>query len=79
MAWTTDYNGAFFLSLATMFFGALALCMKYSFMSKCSKVKFCCGLINIDREVELETNIEDKKNNNSESENKEDGNPENKI
>lgn len=77
MAWTSDYNGAFFLSLATMFFGALALCMKYSFMSKCSKVNFCCGLINIDREVELERKFEETKTNNEET--KEENNNENNI
>lgn len=79
MTWTTDFNGAFFLSVATMFFGALALCLKYSFMSKCSKVNFCFGLINIDREVELERSMEENKTNTEEKTEVNINNNDNKI
>jgi hypothetical protein len=54
--WTQEYNGAFFLSLATMFFGFLGLTIKYCLKSKCEDINICG--IHIQRRVDLEVEEE---------------------
>lgn len=68
-------DGAFYLSLGTMFFAFLGLSIKYCFYSKCSKISFCgfeC-VRDISKEIELrEFEIEhNEKPQNSEDEKKE--------
>jgi|GEM_PF-5024944 len=41
--------------LATLFFGFLALIVKYGFKSKCTQVVCCFGLFNVYRDIEKET------------------------
>lgn len=53
-----NFDGVFFLSLATMTFGFFAGALGYALKSKCSKIK-CCGCIEIDRNVELEAALEE--------------------
>jgi hypothetical protein len=55
--WTTEFNGAFFLSIATMVFGFLGLSIKYCLKSKCEDINLCG--IHIKRRVDLE--IEEEK------------------
>ena len=42
----------FYLSLATIFFGGLALITRYAYKSKC--IEFECGCIKIKRNIEAE-------------------------
>lgn len=61
--WINTYDGTFFITLTTIIIGFLGLSVRYCLKSKCSKFKCCFGLIDIDRTVELENDIE---NNNDE-------------
>ena len=54
--WTQEYNGAFFLSLATMLFGFLGLSIKYCLKSKCEDINLCG--VHIQRRVDLEVDEE---------------------
>lgn len=58
MSWTETYDGVFFISLATIIIGAFGLSVKYCLKSKCEHFNLCCGLIKIDRRVDLETQEE---------------------
>jgi hypothetical protein len=55
MSWIEIFNGTFWITIATLFTGSIALCIKYSLKSKCDLVKVCWGLLVIHRNVELET------------------------
>jgi len=57
MSWIEIYNGTFFITIATLLTGSLALCVKYCLKSKCDRVEICCGLVRIHREVELENEV----------------------
>jgi hypothetical protein len=56
--WTSDYDGIFFISLATLIFGFLGLIVRYTLKSKCEHFKCCFGLFEIDRRVDLEVQEE---------------------
>ena len=56
--WINTYDGTFFITLTTIIIGFLGLSVRYCLKSKCSKFKCCFGLIDIDRTVELENDIE---------------------
>ena len=49
---TGGIDSYFWLSLATIFFGGLALTTRYMYKSKCSRVELCC--IKIERNIEVE-------------------------
>jgi len=56
MSWTPlGIDGVFFLSLATILAGSFGLAVKYCLKSKCEHFSLFCGLIKIDRRVDLET------------------------
>ena len=59
---TKFYNdGVTIISLVTIILGCLIASLKILFKSKCISVSICYGLLNIRRQVELETEIiEDK-------------------
>lgn len=61
MSWTEIYDGIFFLSLASLVVGLCGLSIKYCLKSKCEHFALCCGLISIDRRVDLEVAEEMKK------------------
>jgi hypothetical protein len=61
MSWTDEFNAVFFSSIASLFFLFLGSLVKYAFKSKCDNVNLCCGLVNIHRAVELESDIEEQK------------------
>jgi hypothetical protein len=61
MSWTDTYDGIFFLSLASLLVGVCGLSIKYCLKSKCEHFALCCGLISIDRRVDLEVQEEMKK------------------
>ena len=52
------YDGVFFISLATIFSTSFAIAVKYCLKSKCEHFSLCCGLIKIDRRVDLEVQEE---------------------
>lgn len=56
--WINTYDGIFFITITTIIIGFLGLSVRYCLKSKCSKFKCCFGLIDIDRTVELENDIE---------------------
>ena len=62
MSWYDEFNSVFFTGMGTMLFGFLALLIRYAFLSKCDNVTLCGGLIQIHRRVELEEEVEEKKN-----------------
>jgi len=51
-------NPIFFSGIATLAAGVLGVCIRYSFKSKCSDVGLCCGLIHIERDIEMEVKAE---------------------
>ena len=59
---TKFYNdGVTIITLVTIILGCLIASLKILFKSKCHSVSICYGLLNIRRQVELETEIiEDK-------------------
>ena len=56
--WYDQFNGAFWISLATLTFGAIAVCVRASLASKCSNTNICFGCIKIERDVYVEEDIE---------------------
>ena len=54
-----DFNSTFFLSVGTLVITGTGVCLGYALKSKCNNVKICCGLIEIERDVELEADIEE--------------------
>lgn len=56
MAWYDTFDSVFWITMATIIAGSIGLCVRYSLKSKCDLVKICCGLIEIHRNVEIETN-----------------------
>jgi len=61
MGWTDTFDGIFFLSVASLLTGVCGLSIKYCLKSKCQHFALCCGLIAIDRRVDLEVQEEMKK------------------
>ena len=54
------YNdGVTIISLVTIILGCLIMSLKILFKSKCKTVNICYGLLNINRSVEIETEIID--------------------
>ena len=49
---TGGIDSYFWLSLATIFFGGLALTTRYMYKSKCTEVECCC--VKIKRDIETE-------------------------
>jgi hypothetical protein len=49
-----NFDGVFFITIATITIGFLGLVIKYCLKSKCQTFSLCCGLISIDRRVDLE-------------------------
>jgi hypothetical protein len=57
-AWTDIYDATFFLAVGSLLVSALTLTAKYCLKSKCEHFNLCWGLINIDRRVDLETQVD---------------------
>jgi len=58
MPFYTTFGEAFFISVGTMIVGLIGLSIKYCLKSKCEHFALCCGLITIDRRVDLEVEEE---------------------
>lgn len=52
------FDGVFWISLATIVVGAFGVSVKYCLKSKCEHLNVCCGLLTIDRRVDLEVQEE---------------------
>jgi hypothetical protein len=53
-SWTDDYDAVFWITLATILCGSLGLAMKLCMKSKCERLSLCCGLVDVERNVQLE-------------------------
>ena len=48
----SEFDGYFYLSMATIVFGGIGLITRYAYRSKCSQIECCC--IKIKRDIEVE-------------------------
>jgi hypothetical protein len=61
MAWEPiGIDGVFFISIGTLLTTFLGLAIKYCLKSKCEHLNLCCGLIQINRRVDLEEKLEER-------------------
>ena len=51
-------DGVTIIAIITLCIGAFSMVTKLCFKSKCSDITCCCGLLNIKRNVVLESDIE---------------------
>ena len=51
-------DGVTIIAIITLTIGAFAMVTKLCYKSKCSNINLCFGLINIKRQVEIETDID---------------------
>ena len=58
--WYNEFGSVFFITIATLSFGSIAMCLKYCLKSKCTVVGCkCWGCdFNIMRDVAIEEEIE---------------------
>jgi hypothetical protein len=52
------FNSGFWLSLTALITAFLAIMLKSCYQSKCTKLKCCCGLLDIVRDVDAEEDID---------------------
>ena len=62
-----EFNSVFWLSLGTMILGSFAVCLRYTYQSKCEDITLCYGLIRVHRNVEAEIIDEHKNDENHEN------------
>jgi hypothetical protein len=53
--WMINFDGVFFITIASLICGAFGLVIRYCLKSRCDNVNLCFGLIAIHRNVELES------------------------
>jgi hypothetical protein len=58
--WYNEFGSVFFITIGTLSFGSLGMCVKYCLMSKCENMNCkCLGIsLNIHRNVLVEEEIE---------------------
>jgi hypothetical protein len=64
MKWYEIFNSVFWITVITMLMSLIGLLLKYCLKTKCDNVKCCWGMIEVNRDVELEAmeeNIEEMK------------------
>ena len=54
-----DFNSTFFLSVGTLIITGSGVCLGYALKSKCNNVKICYGCLEIERDVDLEADLEE--------------------
>lgn len=54
MPWWSEFNSAFWITLATILTGSIGLAIKFCLKSKCENISCCWGGLVIHRNVELE-------------------------
>ena len=52
-------DGVTIIAIITRCIGAFTMVTKLCFKSKCSDITCCCGLLNIKRDVNIETEIQE--------------------
>lgn len=57
---TTQFNGAFWIAISASVSAFILVIVKSINKSKCSNVRFCCGLLSCQRDTKAETEIEEK-------------------
>ena len=57
-SWMATYDGIFFITILTILTGFCGLAIKHCLKSKCENLNICCGLIKIERRVDLEVEEE---------------------
>lgn len=60
MAWYDEFDSIFFITVLTLTFGSIAMCVQHSLKSKCENVNCKCLGMNlfIHRNVQVEEDIE---------------------
>lgn len=56
--WKSTFDAVFFVSIATLICGVIGLIIKICLKMKCETVSLCCGLIQVQRRVDLEVEEE---------------------
>ena len=56
---STEFNGTFWLTITGVLTAFISGALVYAIKSKCSKCNVCYGLINIERNVEIEEKFEE--------------------
>ncbi len=56
---SNEFNSAFWLTITGVLTAFISGSLVYAIKSKCSKCNFCFGLVNIERNVEIEEKIEE--------------------
>jgi len=51
--WFSTFDGVFFLSVASLFFGSVSLMVRYCLKSKCDDINLC-GFIKVHRDISAE-------------------------
>jgi hypothetical protein len=49
--WYDVFDAVFWLSIASFFFGSIAVTLSFCFKSKCKKCNICFGFIDVERDV----------------------------
>ena len=50
--WYNEFNGAFFLTMGTAFFGLIVAILNAVIKSRCKRFSLCCGLFTAERNYE---------------------------
>ena len=58
---STGIDSYFWLTAGGLFFGSIALCVRYAYRSKCKEVDLCCIRIVRDTETEKEEDMQEMK------------------
>jgi hypothetical protein len=54
MRWYETFDAVFWITITTIITGTVALGVRYCLKSKCEHCSVCCGLVEIDRRVDIE-------------------------
>jgi hypothetical protein len=71
--WFNTFDGVFFLSVASLFFGSVSLMVRYCLKSKCNEINLC-GFIKVHRDINAEFKEFEIINNNKNIKNNNDSN-----
>jgi len=66
-SWLTTFDAMFFLSVGGVLIGIIGLCFRYGYRMKCEDLTFCCGLLTIKRNAQLEQIIDAQNHNGDDS------------
>ena len=58
MTWYETFDSVFWITLVTILTGSIGLALKFCLKSKCRNFKCCWGLIDVDRDIDIEAQEE---------------------